>query len=212
MFCRLQKKVINPDALDDVARERLIDEMYATHCEIFEGVPRRDFAAHVVQSTAKRNRICLVRDSTGRLVGYAAVHFFDRSFEGVPTTIVRGEVGFLRTHRGYFPVGPFFMLEIVRQRILHPRRPIFILACPIHPASYLAVCRRAPRGVAAAGGFDPGSDPHDHVEARRGVRPLEDRPEVSAVSQGRVDHRAELRGGALLETPPGRGRGLLSAS
>ena len=94
----LRSEIIDPKTLEPKAKRELIAELYATHCQIFEGVSETDFAAYVVDSPAERTRIEIYRDA-GRIVGYFAVHTFVRRVAGHQWVVLRAESGKLPSYR-----------------------------------------------------------------------------------------------------------------
>ena len=136
--------IVVPSQLSPVERADLIDEMYATHCRIFDGVCRDKFAAYVVESSASRTRIQLLRDGWGRLRGYAAFHVFHEEHEGRRTAIVRMEVGAERAWRRRTVFARFVLSELFRVCLGNPLTPIYLLACFVHPSAFVSVARHAP--------------------------------------------------------------------
>lgn len=130
--------IVDPAALCSTEREALVDALYEAHQRIFDGVDRAAFAKYVVCSSAERTRIQIFR-AEDRIVGYAAIHFFAREVRGQRAWVIRCEAGIERAFRGRTPMRGFVFLEAVRHCARHPRSPVYLMACPVHPSSYRRV-------------------------------------------------------------------------
>ncbi|WP_338872323.1 cyclic nucleotide-binding domain-containing protein [Myxococcus stipitatus] len=129
-------EVVVPQSLSAEARRRLTDALYAVHQEIFDGVERDCFARYVVDSTAEHTWIQLHRNEAGLLVGYFALHVFEKKLNGVITAVFRAEAGSLRAYRGS-NLSPRLALSLVVKYLLrHPGRPAYYLGALVHPSSY----------------------------------------------------------------------------
>lgn len=133
--------VVDPARLTTAARAALVQELYEAQQRLFEGVDRTAFEAYVVSSSAQRTRIQVFR-SQGRVVGYAAVHFFLRTVNGRSVWVVRGESGIERAFRGRTMMGRFVFSEAVAHVLRHPLARTVFMACPVHPASYRRVVEK----------------------------------------------------------------------
>lgn len=138
----LERSVVDPEALDDVGRQALIDELYAAHAQIFDGVSKAAFAAYVVDSPAQRTRIEIYR-ARGRVVGYQAVHTFVRTVAGQRWVVVRAEMGKLPAYRRDAN-GRLMIAEVLRACLRYPGARKAFLGCLVHPSAYLALARVAP--------------------------------------------------------------------
>jgi hypothetical protein len=136
-------ETVVPRTLDTPARQQLEDELYDLHSRIFRGVDRASFVAYVVDSKAQHTWIQLYRGEDGALGGYLAVHIYERVIDGKTVAIVRGEVGTLRRYRGANVVGSFFADRVVRYRMAHPLRTLYLLGSLVHPSSYSQLVRFA---------------------------------------------------------------------
>lgn len=139
----ITSEVIDPKALTPVAKQRLIDELHATHAEIFDGVSKPMFARYVVDSPAERTRIQVYRDG-GRVVGYFAVHTFVRVIEGQRWVVLRAEMGKLPSYRRGAK-GALMIAEVLRACVRYPRARKAFLGCFVHPSAYLAMGHVAPQ-------------------------------------------------------------------
>ncbi|KIG13052.1 hypothetical protein DB30_00589 [Enhygromyxa salina] len=173
MSTTLRNTTINPDALTPAAKLRLIDELHATHTKMFDGVSKRAFADHVVNSPADRTRIQIFR-AGDRLVGYLAVHTFARIIAGERWVVVRGETGKLPAYRRRAN-GNLLISEILRACLRHPRARKAFLGCFVHPSAYVALAHVAPQIYPH---WDEPTDPEIHAVMARladefGLEPAE---------------------------------------
>lgn len=138
----LRNELVDPAALSEDAREALVDALFVAHEQIFAGVSREDFAAYVVHSAAERTRIQVMRAGE-RVVGYMAVHTFVFEIDGEQYVVLRAENGKLPAYRRS-PNGNLLAVEVARACLRYPFARKGFLACPVHPAAYLALARVAP--------------------------------------------------------------------
>lgn len=136
-------ETIVPGRLGAAAKQELEDELYDLHSRIFRGVDKAAFVKYVVDSKAEQTWIQLYRGEDGALGGYLAVHIYEREIDGRMTAIVRGETGTLRKYRGANLIGGFFAERVVRYRVAHPLRPVYLLGSLVHPSSYAQLARYA---------------------------------------------------------------------
>lgn len=134
-------EVVIPQSLSTEQRRRLTDALYAVHQEIFEGVERECFAKYVVESTAEHTWIQLHRNEAGALVGYFALHVFEKQLSGVTTAVFRAEAGSLRAYRGGNTNTRFGLTLILRYLLRHPGRPAYYLGALVHPSSYALLAK-----------------------------------------------------------------------
>ena len=140
---QLERRIIDPEVLDAGAKQTLIDELYATHEQIFAGVSKSSFAAYVVNSPAERTRIEVYRVD-GRVVGYQAVHTFVRTIEGERWVVIRAEQGKLPAYRRDANAR-LLIAEVLRACVCYPRARKAFLGCLVHPSAYIALARVAPQ-------------------------------------------------------------------
>lgn len=128
--------VIDPKNLDSRAKQELIDSLYDVHARIFDGVDRASFARYVVESRAEQTRIFLHRNARGEIVGYFALHVFERMHAGQMTAIFRAEAGTLSEYRGGNVNGKLGVKFGLEYLAAHPGRPMVYLGSLVHPSSY----------------------------------------------------------------------------
>jgi hypothetical protein len=138
-------EIVTPKTLDSASKAMFIDSLYEVHCRIFAGVDKKSFVKYVVDSQAEHTSIQLYRGEAGELVGYFAVHVFERALGGRTVAILRGEAGILRSHRGGNAVIGFGIDRIVRYMASHPGRPMYYFGSLVHPSSYAQIERYADR-------------------------------------------------------------------
>ncbi len=137
--------VIDPARSSPAERAHLVDELYAVHCEIFDGVDRDAFVRTVIDSDGAMTRIQLFREPSGAVAGYVAIHGYLRELEGRQTLVVRSEVGVRREWRGSTPHAPFVIGQTLRLCVRYPLHRKMVFACPVHPSSFYGLTRRAVR-------------------------------------------------------------------
>ncbi|PTL76251.1 cyclic nucleotide-binding domain-containing protein [Vitiosangium sp. GDMCC 1.1324] len=129
-------EVVVPKSMSSEERGKLTDALYEVHRQIFDGVEREAFAKYVVDSKAEHTWIQLHKNEEGEIVGYFALHIFDKQFGGVPTSVLRAEAGSLRAYRGGNANARFGLKMVVNYLLKHPGRRAFYLGSLVHPSSY----------------------------------------------------------------------------
>ncbi|MFO0589662.1 MAG: cyclic nucleotide-binding domain-containing protein [Polyangiaceae bacterium] len=129
-------EVVVPKKLSPSERSALIDGLYAVHSEIFDGVEKQAFVKYVVDSKAELTWILLYRGEDNAIVGYLALHVFERRLRGEMTAVFRAEAGTLRAYRGRNASVNFGLRKIIEYLVAHPGRPVFYLGSLVHPSSY----------------------------------------------------------------------------
>jgi CRP-like cAMP-binding protein len=128
--------IVVPHKLDLAARQQFIDALYKVHCEVFDGVTRDAFAKYVVESKAEHTWINVHRNDAGEIVGYFALHVFERELAGESSAIFRAEAGTMRAYRGGNTNTAFGLKLALPYLLRHPRRRIYYLGSLVHPSSY----------------------------------------------------------------------------
>lgn len=137
----VRSEPVIPREMTAAERSALVDALLAVYSEIFEGATR-DYIAHgMVEPRSEFTTILLHYNAEGRIVGYFAIHLFERRFRGVPTTIVRSSVGMLRAYRGRNANIGWALGVLLKQRLARPGRPFYGMGSMVHPSSYLQVAR-----------------------------------------------------------------------
>ncbi|VTU13690.1 Crp/Fnr family transcriptional regulator [Variovorax sp. RA8] len=128
--------IVVPSRLDPAARQEFIDALYRVHCEVFDGVSRDSFAKYVVESPAEHTWINVHRNHAGEIVGYFALHIFERELAGQASAIFRAEAGTLRAYRGGNTNTRFGLKLGVPYLLRYPGRRVYYLGSLVHPSSY----------------------------------------------------------------------------
>ncbi len=142
MNTAIPRPPLDPRGLVGAAREDFVKDLFAAHERIFDGVDRSTFEHYVLDAPSTRTRIQTYHDQTGKTVGYAAAHFYERRVQGRSVTILRGQLGLEPAYRGGAAVGRFALSEGLAHRVTHPRSELFFLGCLVSPASYCMFARR----------------------------------------------------------------------
>lgn len=117
-------------------RRGFIDALYKVHCEVFDGASRDAFAAYVVESQGEHTWINVPRNPAGEIVGYFALHIFERDLNGDASAIFRAEGGTLRAYRGADTNTSFGLKLGLPYLLRHPGRRVYYLGSLVHPSSY----------------------------------------------------------------------------
>ena len=136
-------EVIVPKDLSAAARQQLTDDLYVVHCQIFDGVEKASFAKYVVESKATHTAIYIHKNTERRIVGYSAIHVFEKQLRGRTAAVFRAEAGSLREYRGNSANIRIAISQLLRYRLAHPTRPIFYLGTLVHPSSYMFMAKYA---------------------------------------------------------------------
>jgi hypothetical protein len=136
-------EAVHLERLSDTARARLIADLYDVHRRIFDGVDQRAFIASVIASEARRNWLYIHKSEGGAIVGYCALHLFERTLANAPVTILRAHAGTLSAYRGSRVNSRCALRAILRTLLTHPCRATYFLGCFVHPSSYAVAARFA---------------------------------------------------------------------
>ncbi len=135
--------IIHPKQLTPDARQQLTDTLYTVHCQIFDGVDKASFAKYVVESKAQQTVIHVYKNGAGAVVGYFALHIFEKELNGKPAAVFRAEAGTLRDYRGNNNSVRIGVNYALRYWLTHPNRAIFYLGTLVHPSSYMGLAKYA---------------------------------------------------------------------
>ncbi|QSQ21287.1 cyclic nucleotide-binding domain-containing protein [Pyxidicoccus parkwayensis] len=134
-------EVIVPKSLSLEARARLTDALYAVHQQIFDGVERESFAKYVVESKAEHTWVQVHKNEAGDIVGYFAMHVFEKPLNGVTSAVFRAEAGSLRAYRGANTNTRFGLSLVLKYMLRHPGRPTYYMGSLVHPSSYALLAK-----------------------------------------------------------------------
>jgi CRP-like cAMP-binding protein len=129
-------EVIDPKSLSAEQRHQLSTALYAVHRQIFDGVKQESFTRYVVESKAEHTWIQVHRNEEGAIVGYFALHIFERQLGGQPSAVLRAEAGSLRAYRGGSITMRFGLKRLLRYLLENPGRKAYYLGSLVHPSSY----------------------------------------------------------------------------
>lgn len=136
-----KSEAVVPKQMSDAERSALIDALFPVHSAIFEGVDRARTASTVVSPPSDLTTILLHKDDQGAIVGFFAIHFYDRELGGKRVTIGRSIVGTLREYRGQNVNIGWGMKVLGRRLAEHPGRPFYGFGLMAHPSSYSQISR-----------------------------------------------------------------------
>ena len=128
--------IVVPKKLEPATRQEFIDALYKVHCEVFDGVTRDSFAKYVVESKAEHTWINVHRNQAGEIVGYFALHIFERELAGQLSAIFRAEAGTMRAYRGGNTNMRFALKLGLPYLLRHLGRRAYYLGSLVHPSSY----------------------------------------------------------------------------
>lgn len=137
----VEAEVVNPAELPPSRRDVFLRDLYGVHDRIFSGVSMEQFTYYLVRPDAARTRIQMYRNETGGLVGYCAMHIFERRSKWRCRAILRAEAGLLPDYRGSASTLWFGAREAFRYKLMHPLRSIVFFAMPVHPSSFHLISR-----------------------------------------------------------------------
>jgi hypothetical protein len=138
---RLSVQTIDLSKESDTFVAQFASELFTVHNAIFSGLDEDAFSHYVFRSGATRTKIRIYRNSKSEIVGYAAVHRYDKKVSTGPVTVFRAEAGLLPQYRAHGTTFYFYTLELLKYRLLHPLQRIFYLGMLVHPSSYLVFAR-----------------------------------------------------------------------
>ena len=96
----IEAEIIDPTRIPPAQREVIFRRLYRVHQQIFAGVLIESFITYLVRPDALRTRIQIYRNEAGGIVGYCAVHLFERELDGRTVGVIRAEAGLLPGYRG----------------------------------------------------------------------------------------------------------------
>lgn len=139
-----RSEVVAPKQLSAEALEQLIDSMHAVHCQVFTSMEREAFARFIVKPRADHTWVLLHRNEEGVLVGYFALHVFERELDGQPAAVFRVQAGTLRAYRGG-NANIFFALQRgLAYRLANPGKRLYYLGAILHPSAYSVLAKHFP--------------------------------------------------------------------
>jgi hypothetical protein len=130
-------RTIYPLKLTCEARQRLSRTLYKVHKHIFKGPNEEEFYHYVVNSPANFTKIYIYYNKNKKeIVGYFAVHYFEKFFNNNQLVIFREEAGLVPEYRHKNADISFWLKEAIKFKILHPNKKVYFLVSPINPCLY----------------------------------------------------------------------------
>jgi hypothetical protein len=134
-MAKLFYETIVPAALSKEAWRKFCRELYATHNKIFEGFDADQFSKKMFPVEAMWTEIRVFKNSKKEIVGYYALHAYEKVIDSEKTIIFRAEAGILREYRKQGNISSFFV-EVIKYKALHPFKKSYFFYTLIHPSSY----------------------------------------------------------------------------
>ena len=135
----LTTTVIDPKLITASDRLRLVEALYQTHNQIFDGVDKDEFTKYVIDSKANETQILLQKHQEN-IVGYGAIHFYKFDTIEERIAVVRMEVGFLPAYRrGNNHYHTFALAQIIKFLLKNTDRKLYFLGSLVHPSSYVSL-------------------------------------------------------------------------
>ena len=133
----IEAETIYPSKLTYEERQRLSENLYKVHRRIFKGLNETEFDHYVVNSPANVTKIFIYRNKRKKeLIGYFAVHHFEKFIDDKQLIIFRAEAGLVPEYRHKNADISFFLKEAIKFKILNPGKEVYFLASPINPSVY----------------------------------------------------------------------------
>lgn len=137
----VRSEAVIPANMSAAELDALADALLVVYSGIFAGATREYIVHGLISPKSAFSTILLHRNAEDKIVGYFAIHFFERHFRGVLTTVIRSSVGMLHAYRGRNSNIGWALGVLLKQRLAHPRRPMYGMGSFVHPSSYLQVAR-----------------------------------------------------------------------
>lgn len=134
-------ETLDPAILSQQALAELCRELYAVHCQIFDGVDKVQFERKVFSPNAKWTKIRIFKNIKGKTVGYYALHTYEKVINSENIVIFRSETGILRDYRKQGNVSSFFLKEAIKYKIFHPFKKSYLFCTLVHPSSYYLISK-----------------------------------------------------------------------
>jgi hypothetical protein len=133
----LDARTLTPAQIDRYSAEL---EQLATR--IFGGPNAAVFGQHILRGRFGDAVVRRYFDADGHLVGLNAILATELELDGGPCTVFRGLLGLLPAYRGGIDVVAFWVETVLRYRLRHPRRRLFVFSPIASAAAYRTLARR----------------------------------------------------------------------
>jgi len=128
--------------MTDAARQKLSESLYDVHKRIFKGLDESGFDHYVVNSPANVTKIFIYRNKPGKeIIGYFAVHRFERFINDKLLVIFRAEAGLVPEYRHKNADISFWLKEAIKFKILYPSKEVYYLVSPVNPSVYARLAK-----------------------------------------------------------------------
>lgn len=127
---------IDPSTLDQEAKAKLCQKLYAVHNRIFYGADVNQFEKKIFAPHAIRTKLRVFNNINSNAVGYCALHVYEKMINSEKLVIFRVETGMIREYRKQGNVFSFFFKEAIKYKVLHPFKKSYLFCTLIHPSSY----------------------------------------------------------------------------
>lgn len=132
----LDSRTLTPAQIDQYSAE--LEQLAA---QIFAGPGAAAFGQHVLRGRFGAAVVRRYFAADGRLVGVNAIFANELDLDGRPCTIFRGLLGLLPEYRGGIDVVTFWVETILRYRLRHPLRRLFVFSPIASAAAYRTIAR-----------------------------------------------------------------------
>lgn len=122
--------------------DRYSAELEQLTTRIFAGPNAAVFGQHVLRGRFGRAFVRRYFDADGQLVGVNAIIASELEQDGAACTVFRGLLGLLPAYRGAIDVVTFWVETVLRHRLRHPRRRLFVFSPIASAAAYRTLARR----------------------------------------------------------------------
>lgn len=137
-------RTVDPAAIRDADRDRFVEDLWRLNNKVFEGATLEQFLDNLFNPEARWLRVRIFEDADGRMVGYFATQFLDRSVDGRTVQIFRAQAAILPEYRGRHSTVSFGIAEAARYKLRHPFHEVFYFGMLLHPSSYHLLAKYFP--------------------------------------------------------------------
>ncbi len=122
--------------------ESYCHELEQLSLQIFTGANAGMFGREILRGSFGDAVVRRYFDADGRLVGLNAIVVTELELDGVPCAVFRGMLGLLPEFRGATDVIAFWVETVLRYRLRHPLRRLFVFSPLASAAAYRTLARR----------------------------------------------------------------------
>jgi hypothetical protein len=133
---------LDPRTLPSTRLEQCCHELEQLTSQIFTGPNAGMFGREVLRGRFGEAVVRRYFDADGRLVGLNAITVTEVEIDGAPCSVFRGMLGLLPEFRGATDVIAFWVETVLRYRLRHPLRRLFVFSPLASAAAYRTLARR----------------------------------------------------------------------